>query len=144
MNRTAVMRAALWETAFWNVIGSLSFIFPESLGQIFGLPAPAPHLYTWFIAFIIDLFAVTYAWLARQPEIDRPLVVVAALGKTGLFAIVFACWLLEELPGRGAALASVDLAFAVIFFWWLSGERSASSAVPQRFQQSSRSTVARM
>ncbi len=97
------------------------FLFPASLGQILGLPLPAAPIYVWFDALVIGIFAGVYAWLARRPEIDRPLVFVAAIGKTGFFLIVLACWFRGEVPFRGVALATADLIFAAIFAWWLLG-----------------------
>jgi len=47
------------------------------------MPAPAPRVYTAFIAVMVTLFGATYGWLARQPEIDRPQPTFSALGKTG-------------------------------------------------------------
>ena len=123
-----VIRRALWATAVFNVGGALLFAFPASVGQLAGLPGPVPHVYSAFLAFMVALFAATYAWLARQPRIDRPLVAFAALGKAGFFAVVFACWLLGEVPVRAAVAASGDLAFAAIFVWWLRAEAAAPAA----------------
>jgi len=121
MDRDRVMRRALSASAFFNLGGALLFAFPASLGQLAGFPAPVPHLYSVFLAFVVALFGGTYAWLARQPRIDRPLVAFSALGKTGFFVAVLACWLLGEVPGRAVLGASGDLAFAAIFAWWLLG-----------------------
>lgn len=123
-----VIRRALWATAVFNVGGALLFAFPASVGQLAGLPGPVPHVYSAFLAFMVALFAATYAWLARQPRIDRPLVAFAALGKAGFFAVVFVCWLLDEVPVRAAVAASGDLAFAAIFVWWLRAEAAAPAA----------------
>lgn len=119
MTRDDFMRRALRATAVLNVGGALMFAFPESVGRLGGLPAPVPHLYAWFIALLVLLFGATYAWLARQARIDRPLVAFCALGKTGFFAVVLLCWLVGEVPGLSVVTASGDLAFAAIFAWWL-------------------------
>lgn len=130
MDRNAAVRAALWVTVFFNVGGALNFIFPASLGQIFlGLPLPAPHFYTWFMALIIGSGAGLSAWLARQPKINRSLVAVIAMAKTGFFLVALPCWLLGEVPARCVAIASVDLALAVVCFCWLLGEPRKSHAV---------------
>jgi hypothetical protein len=132
MDRTAVMRAALWATALFNVGACLMFLFPASLGQILGLPLPAPRIYIWFDALVIGIFAGVYAWLARRPQIDRPLVLVAAIGKTGFFLIVSSSWFVGEVPSRGVALASADLIFAAVFVWWLLGEARPLPATQRR------------
>jgi hypothetical protein len=129
MNKTAVVRAALWATVFFNIGGALNFVFPASLGQWFlGLPLPAPHFYTWFMALIIGAGAGLSAWLARQPRINRSLLAVIAMAKTGFFLVALACWVIDEVPARCVGLASVDLAFAAIFALWLFGEPRPSRA----------------
>jgi hypothetical protein len=129
MNRDELMRRALWTTAFLNAGGALLFAFPDSVGRLAGLPGPVPRLYSWFIAFLVLLFGATYAWLARQPRIDRALVAFSALGKSGFFAVVLVCWLLGDVPTLTLVAASGDLAFAALFAWWLlapAGQRSDS------------------
>jgi hypothetical protein len=122
------MRRVLWTSVFFNFGGALLFAFPDSLGRLAGMPAPAPRVYTAFIAVMVTLFGATYGWLARQPEIDRPLVAFSALGKTGFFAVVSACWLLGEVPARAVAGAAGDLVFAALFAWWLLGSAAAPAA----------------
>ena len=114
-------------SAFFNLGGALAFAFPASVGRLAGFPGPAPRLYTAFLAVMVALFGGAYAWLARQPEIDRPLVAFSALGKTGFFAVAFACWLLGEVPARGVIGASGDLVFAAIFAWWLRTDAAAAA-----------------
>jgi hypothetical protein len=122
------MRRVLRTTAVFNFGGALLFAFPASLGQVAGLPAPAPHVYTAFLAFLVVLFGATYAWLARQPRIDRPLVAFAAAGKAGFFAVVSLCWLFGEVPGRAVLGAGGDLVFALIFVWWLLADTATPEA----------------
>jgi len=49
----------------------------------------APPIYCALLALFVVLFAGAYAWLALQPNINRPLVAFAAIGKAGAFAVVF-------------------------------------------------------
>jgi hypothetical protein len=119
VNRDEIMRRALRITTYFNVAGASLFAFPDSVGRLAGLPGPVPHLYSWFIAFLVLLFAATYAWLARQPVIDRALVLFSAVGKSGFFVVVSLCWWLGELPLLTVFGAAGDLAFAAVFFWWL-------------------------
>jgi hypothetical protein len=130
MERTQLMRRALWASAVYNLGGALLFAFPDSLGRLAGFPAPVPRFYTALLAFFVALFAGAYAWLARQPQIDRPLVALAALGKAGVFAIILAAWALGDVPGIGVLAASGDLVFAAIFAWWLLREAAPSRAKP--------------
>src|SRR5213596_3171269 len=76
------MRSALWASAVYNLGGTLLFVFPSSLGRLAGLPAPVARVYTALLAVFVALFGGAYAWLARQPRIDRPLVAMAASGRS--------------------------------------------------------------
>ncbi|MEB3293440.1 MAG: hypothetical protein VKJ24_09780 [Synechococcales bacterium] len=122
MDRTSFMRGVLWLGAFFNFSAALMLAFPQSLGRVIGLPTPGSMFYPWMLALLIGIFAGVYAWLARRPQIDRPLVVVAAIGKVGVFMVAMMSWLLGEIPGRGLMPAVGDLIFAAVFLWWLQGE----------------------
>jgi hypothetical protein len=124
--RDQFVRRALWSTAGFNVAGAYVFAFPSSvLGQLVGLPPVVPLLYRALFAFCVLLFGGTYAWLATQPTIDRALVAFSAIGKAGVFAVVFCLWLASEAQGRSVLVISGDLAFATVFAWWLWGEGRA-------------------
>jgi hypothetical protein len=127
MEKTHLMRCALWGSFVYNLGGALLFSFPGSLGHLAGLPAPVPRVYTTLLAFFVALFGGAYVWLARQPRLDRPLIALAAVGKTGVFAIILAFWLLGDVPGIGVLSASGDAAFAAIFAWWLRGSLGRAS-----------------
>lgn len=120
--RDDVMRRVLWVTVFFNIGGGLAIAFPSSLpGQLAGLPAPVPVVYSFTLALFVLLFAGTYAWLAVQPRIDRPLVAFLAIGKASFFALMLILWLAGEASGRIVFAAIGDLVFAAIFAWWLFG-----------------------
>jgi hypothetical protein len=119
VDKDRIMRGALRATAIFNVGGALAFLFPASVGQLAGLPAPETRVYSTLVALFAILFCGAYAWLARQPRIDRPLVAFAALGKSSFFVVVLLLWLSGALPGLAVLTASGDLLFALIFAWWL-------------------------
>src|SRR5262249_42818170 len=124
-----LMRRALLVSAFFNLGGALLFAFPGSVGQLAGLPGAVPRLYSATVTLFVLLFGGAYAWLARQPRIDRPLVAMSAIGKAGFFVVVLGCWVLSEASGLSVLAASGDLAFAAIFAWWLLGEASGEGVV---------------
>ncbi len=122
MDRDNFIRRGLWVSFVLNVGAAVLFAFPSSpLGQVAGLPAAVPLLYRALVAFFVLLFAGAYAWLARQPQIDRPLVALAAIGKAGFFALIVIFWLLGAAPGRAVLAAIGDLLLAGIFVGWLLG-----------------------
>jgi hypothetical protein len=126
------MRRALDASVFFNLGGALLFTFPESIGQLAGLPTPVPAVYSLTIAFLVTLFAGAYFWLARQPVIDRPLVTMLAIGKAGFFVVVLSCWLFGAASTLSLGAAAGDLMFAGIFTWWLMGEPAPAAATLAR------------
>lgn len=119
MDADRILRRALWASVPFNLGGALLFAFPDTLGAMAGLPVPVPAVYGVTIAYFVTLFGGTYAWLALQPRIHRPLVGFATIGKCGFFVVVVACWLAGAVPGLGVVGAAGDLAFGVVFAWWL-------------------------
>lgn len=112
------MRGALWATVVLNVLGVV-VLTPPAFGRASPLlPIAVPPFFAAQMAFTIALFGGVYAWLARQPRIDRGLVVVGGLGKLGFFALTVAYCLVGQLPVGMAVTATPDLVFAGIFLWW--------------------------
>ncbi len=130
MDRDRVIRGALWAAACSNLVGAFLFLYPASaVGQLGGLPAEVPLVYRGLVCLFVLLFGGTYAWLASEACISRPLLALGAIGKASAFALVFLMWLAAELPARSVLLISADLAFAAIFAWWLVAD--AAVAAPQ-------------
>jgi hypothetical protein len=127
VNRDKFIRCVLWVSVIFNLGGALLFAFPSSpLGQFAGLPVPVAPIYSMLLVFFVVLFGGAYAWLARQPNVDQPLIGFAAIGKAGVFVVIFTFWLLGEAPGRGVLVATGDLILAGIFIWWLLGARQGA------------------
>lgn len=117
------MRAALWIGAAFNFGAAAMVAFPDTVGSFSGLPGTGPLFYRWMLVLFVALFGGAYAWLALQPEISRPLVALAALGKTGVFMVAVVCLLLGDIPLQSLPPAVCDLAFALVFAWWLMATR---------------------
>jgi hypothetical protein len=131
MSPDRVIRAALWASVAVNALGVAVFL-PPALGGATGmLPVGAPRFWIAQTGFVIALFGGVYAWLARRAVIDRPLLIVGAIGKLGFFALIVAYWLAGDLPARSVPQAAPDLVLATIFLWWAAGEgRRLRVAVP--------------
>jgi len=112
--RQRVLRTA----ALFNFGAALLFAFPTSLGSIVGLPA-APPLYALLTALFVALFGSTYAWLSRQPQLDRALVALAAIGKGSAFLLFLLLWSAGQISSLILVAGAGDLAFAAIFASWL-------------------------
>lgn len=127
-NPDSVMRAVLWIGAAFNFCAAAMVAFPETLGVFSGLPGTGPLFYRWMLVLFVALFGGAYAWLALQQQITRPLVAMAALGKTGVFIVALVCWILGDIPLQSLPPAVCDLAFALVFAWWLRATRDRLNA----------------
>lgn len=110
---------ALWATVAFNALG-VAALAPVALGfPSTMLPVAVPPWVAAQLAFVIALFGGVYAWLARQPRINRPLLVVGALGKLGFFGLNLAYAMASDIPMDMVVNATPDLAFAGVFLWWV-------------------------
>jgi hypothetical protein len=128
MNRETVLRATLWASVIYNALGAWALAAPGSwAGGMAAVPAGAPFLFRAELAFVVALFGALYLWLALRTRLDEtvvPLVVLAAVGKAGFFAIYVATWLRGDIPAGAVVSASGDLLFALVFVWWLTTQRA--------------------
>jgi hypothetical protein len=114
------IRVVLWASALFNLAGAMLFAFPEStLSQLAGLPVPVPTFYALLLAEFILLFGCSYAWLALQSSINRPLLAFGAIGKTCAFLLAVVLFVAGQVPARGVLAITGDLIFAGLFFGWL-------------------------
>jgi hypothetical protein len=129
---TTVVRATLWLSFPFNLLAAWLLARPASeLGEFIGVPTQVPSLYSLALGFLICEFGVTYAWLALQQHINRPLLAFCAIGKSGVFVIVLLLWLSANVSGRLALMACGDLVLALIWFWWLF-DRQGSTVVSSK------------
>lgn len=82
------------------------------------LPIPGPRYHTAQVALVIGLFGCVYAWLALQRVINRPLLIVGALGKLGFFLLAVVYAAAGDIPSKVVPQSSPDLLLAIIFLWW--------------------------
>jgi hypothetical protein len=128
--RDLIMRSALMLSVPLNFLGAIAFGFPNSVGGIAGLPETESRFYTSLVAVMVAIFGFAYAWLALQPKIDRPLVVVAAAGKLGVFMVATGCWLTNQISAAGAAGTLADLILGLVFLWWLFSSAHSAQLYP--------------
>jgi hypothetical protein len=121
------MRAVLWIGVLFNALVALMLMFPSTLGALAALPPVGSVFYHWMLTYFVVLFAATYAWLALEANISRPVVVLAAFGKMGAFVVALACLLQGYIRLRTFSVAVGDLAFAVYFLFWLRSTAKSTS-----------------
>jgi hypothetical protein len=113
-----VIRAALWASVALNALGVVVFALPALGNRSALLPVEVPRYFAAQICLTIALFGGVYAWLAMQPSINRPLLVVGGLGKLGFFSLTLIYAIAGDVPPGMALNATPDLVLAAIFLWW--------------------------
>lgn len=94
--------------------------FPSSpIGRLVGLPTSVPPVYAAATAFLVCLFGGMYVWLAAQRAINTSMLCLGAIGKAGIFVVALALWFSGAASGPLVLAATGDLAFALLWFWWL-------------------------
>lgn len=112
-----VLRAALWASVAVNGIG-VGVFAPLAIGRPSPLlPVPLSPFLAGQVGFVIALFGGVYFWLARQPTVHRPLLVVGGLGKLGFFTLAVAYAGAGVIPAQVALSAVPDLLLGATFLW---------------------------
>lgn len=115
----STIRKSIWASVPFNLLGATAFAFPKSLaGRLIQVP-DAPAVYAFILGFIILLFGLMYAWIAMQPEINRPMLAFGALGKMGVFLVGLALLAVGIAPATLALGLVGDLAFGTLWLAWL-------------------------
>jgi len=121
-----VLRPTLYFTFFYNLMGFVTFLAPERFGQMAGLPAGVPFLFTGFIAFNILLFAVVGLWQARQPKMNKPVLTIFGISKITFSLLMGISWLMGDVKFAGFAMSLVDFTMGIVFLLGARGTHLAT------------------
>ena len=111
---------SLWISFPLNLGAAYMFAFPSSWpGQMLELPQSVNPIYAGLCALMVALFGFVYAWLALQPNVNQPLLVVGALGKACVFFLCAGLWLTGAASSLLVGAASIDLMFGLFWLFWL-------------------------
>lgn len=120
-----LLRGTLYFTFLYNLMGFVTFLFPERFGAAAGLTGDVPFLYSGFIAFNILLFGLAGLWQARQPVMNAPVLTIFGLSKITFCGLMGAALMAGDVAPAGFAMSLVDFTMGVIF---LLGARQAARA----------------
>lgn len=127
-----VLRGALWASVALNALG-VAVLALLAVGRPSPLlPVPLSPFLAGQVAFVIALFGGVYCWLAQQPTLHRPLLVVGGLGKLGFFGLSVAYAGAGVVPVQVAVSALPGLVLGALFLWAVRPAQPSIQRRPQR------------
>ena len=119
------IRALFYSAAVFNWCAAVLFFPPTGLARLLGLlPLAGNGLFDQIALLAIFGFGIGYALVAYDPPRNRGVVVLGAVLKLGVVAIIYAHYLLGDATVRMAFLVSGDLIYAALFLQYLRTSRS--------------------
>lgn len=127
---SALDRALFISAGILNIVAAVGFVMPDSIfWRMTRMAMPEQTLYLHLFAGMVGLFGILYFWVAMQPADKRPLIAVAAIGKTAAFVTVFVHFLMASANVLFVLLMSADLLFAGLFVQYLRRRPAAPEVV---------------
>ena len=118
-------RALFYSAAILNWCAAVLLFPPSGLARWLGLlPLAGNGLFDQIALMAIFGFGIGYALVAYDPPRNRGIVVLGALLKVAVVAIIYAHWLFGDANVRMALLVTGDLIYAALFLKYLRTSRS--------------------
>jgi len=114
-----------WIAAAYNIsAAAVALLTPEfHVAQFFGTTAafegPVTRLYTQAFWVSVLSFGIGYAIVARNPDRNHGILLLAAFGKTYVFVVFVRGWLTDSMSAFALVGGIGDLVFATAFVWFL-------------------------
>lgn len=102
--------------ALLNVaVGLGLFVAPAPTLSMMGVAPPSSRVLLQLAAWLILVFGIGYALTARDPDGNRDLMRLGAIGKMAVLPLMLAGWARGEVGPAGVASGGGDLVFALLF-----------------------------
>ncbi|MCE9523761.1 MAG: hypothetical protein K8S25_15190 [Alphaproteobacteria bacterium] len=126
------MSVSAWRVFFFVAatfnfaVGVPLVMVPGAMLVALGVPVPGDLLFHRLCGLFVVCFGIAYAFVRREPDRNRAIVWVGAIGKTGVVILIGQAWAQGMVPFQAFALTMGDLAFVAGFvFFLLSRKRFA-------------------
>ncbi|WP_150429940.1 hypothetical protein [Dechloromonas sp. CZR5] len=102
---------------YFNLAVGLIFLFAmPQLAQMIGMnPIPEDYVLIHFGSVLVIVFGVGYLKVAADPVVNRPIIQLGILGKSGVVLAGMVDWLLGNTNAAFPLLLTADVVFAVLF-----------------------------
>lgn len=124
----SAMKRMFLAAAIFNGSLIIAGLAPQFFLGLFRIsPLPTEPLFVHLFFWLVFVFGIAYYWIARDPAGNLPLIRLGIIGKLGVVAVCLADVSLGIVSWQLMILASVDLAFAMLFWKALKVLRSGLS-----------------
>jgi hypothetical protein len=134
MTRTPLVKVLFYVAAVFDGVLGVAFLFAApAVFELVRLPALEHFGYVHFAAALLIVFALMFLAVARNPIVNRGLIVYGMLLKLSYCSLVFYHWSAGGISDIWKPFAFVDLVFLVLFAWAyvrLGQEAMASATAP--------------
>ena len=112
--------------ALFNFAAGLPFLLApnEALALLTVAPA-ADVLFHQIVGLLVVCFGIGYWLVSLEPQRNRAIVIIGAIGKSGVVVLFGKAWLAGTLPNEAFAISMGDLAFVLGFIAFLLAGRSS-------------------
>ena len=115
--RTRYARRVFAAAGFFNiVVGTSMFLAPLLTMRLLGIARPQSPLFMDMASWLILVLGTGYCLTALNPERNRDLMLVGAIGKLLVLPLMLTAWRRGEVGLSGVVAGSADLVFALLFF----------------------------
>jgi hypothetical protein len=111
--------------AVFNFLVAAAFVLAPGLTlSLLGFAEPITNP-TWYALFwwLVTVFGIGYYLVSRDPAGNRGIAVMGLIGKLGVWVIATVLWLQGHIPVLFYTIAVGDLAFSLLFLWFLASQR---------------------
>jgi hypothetical protein len=119
MRSDAYCRRLFTIGAYWNwaVAGLLLGLAAFSLDGLGWFLNDIPESFLWFHLFfgLVAVFGIGYYWVGQDPRRNRNIIKMGVLAKSIVVVLVIPAWYAGQVTALGAAAATVDFVFTVLF-----------------------------
>ena len=139
-------RILFFSGAWFNWIVGIGLLYYPLFYKLLGIgDMPADPLFIHLFAAVVMVFGYGYYRAGKDPAANQGIVVMGMVAKLAVAAVVWGHGFMGQAPWQLAALAGVDLVYAVLFGIYLKsfepGGPGSEKAEPKAIMPASRSII---
>ncbi|MCD6287510.1 MAG: hypothetical protein J7M12_00200 [Candidatus Hydrogenedentes bacterium] len=113
-------RTIFWLFVFAAVydggLGLVFLLFPTAVFRFFDVTLPNHLGYVQFPAALLIVFSIMFVAIALRPVENRNLIPYGILLKASYCGVVFAYWIVDNIPFMWKPFAILDLVWGILFY----------------------------